>query len=125
MGTGAIDAWKLLMQIEGTPSIMIKSGATSTIILKDFFGESYDDLTYTKVEVEADAKKALGLASNPRIENGVLSMACMKNGSAKIMVYAIAGGTVVSDGNNIGGTEICREISIISRGVYSENGGWF
>lgn len=125
MGTGAIDAWKLLMQIEGTPSIMIKSGATSTIILKDFFGEAYDDLTYTKVEVEADAKKALGLASNPRIENGVLSMACMKNGSAKIMVYAIAGGTVVSDGNNIGGTEICREISIISRGVYSENGGWF
>lgn len=125
MGTGAIDAWKLLMQIEGTPSVMIKSGATSAISLEDFFGESYDDLTYTRVEVDADAKKTLGLASNPRIEDGVLSIACMKNGSAKIKVYAIAGGTQISDGSGIGGTEICRELSIISRGVYSENGGWF
>jgi subtilisin family serine protease len=125
MGTGAIDAWKLLMQIEGTPSVMIKSGATSSISLEDFFGESYDDLTYTKVEVDAEAKKALGLASNPRIEDGVLSLACMKNGSAKIKVYAIAGGTQISDGSSIGGTEICRELSIVSRGVYSENGGWF
>jgi hypothetical protein len=113
------------MQIEGTPSVMIKSGATSSISLEDFFGESYDDLTYTKVEVDAEAKKALGLASNPRIEDGVLSLACMKNGSAKIKVYAIAGGTQISDGSGIGGTEICRELSIVSRGVYSENGGWF
>ena len=114
MGTGAIDAWKFLMQIEGTPSVMIKSGVTSTVSLEEFFGESYDDLAYLRVEIDDDAKKALGLASNPRIEKGVLTIACMKNGSAKIRVYA-----------NAGGTEISREISIISRGVYSENGGWF
>ncbi|MBR5104275.1 MAG: S8 family serine peptidase [Bacteroidales bacterium] len=114
MGTGAIDAWKLLMQIEGTPSVMIKSGTTSSISLEDFFGESYDDLTYLSVEIDDDAKKTLGLASSPRIEKGVLNIACMKNGSAKIRVYA-----------NVGGTEISRELSIISRGVYSENGGWF
>ena len=125
MGTGAIDAWKLLMQIEGTPSVMIKSGVTSNISLEEFFGEAYDDLTYLRVEIDDEAKKTLGLASNPRVENGVLTIACMKNGSAKIRVYAIAGGTQVSDGNNMGGTEISREISIISRGVYSENGGWF
>lgn len=114
MGTGAIDAWKLLMQIEGTPSVMIKSGVTSTVSLEEFFSEAYDDLTYLRVEIDDDAKKTLGLASTPRIENGVLTIACMKNGSAKIRVYA-----------DVGGTEISREISIISRGVYSENGGWF
>ena len=57
--------------------------------------------------------------------DGVLEIVCMKNGSAKIKVSAIAGGVQLGEGNNIGGTEITREISIISRGVCSTNGGWF
>lgn len=125
MGTGAIDAWKLLMQIEGTPSVMVKTGSTCSVRLNEYFGDSYDALTYLRVEYDDDAKNTLGLASTPKMKNGVLDIACMKNGSAKIKVYAIAGGGQLGGGNNIGGTEICREISIISRGVYSENGGWF
>lgn len=125
MGTGAIDAWKLLMQIEGTPSIMVKTGETCAVQLAEYFGDSYTDITYLDVEYDDDAKNALGLASAPKIKKGVLNIVCMKNGSAKIKVSAIAGGGQLGGGNNIGGTEITREISIISRGVYSENGGWF
>ena len=125
MGTGAIDAWKLLMQIEGTPSVMIQTGKASSITLEDFFGESYDDITYLRVEYDDDAKKALGLASAPKVKDGVLSIHCTKNGSAKIKVYAIGGGAQLGGGNQMGGTEISKEISIISRGVYSSNGGWF
>ena len=125
MGTGAIDAWKLLMQIEGTPSVMVKTGQTCSVRLSEYFGEAYGDLTYLRVEYEDDAKVALGLASTPKVKNGIMDIVCMKNGSAKIKVFAIAGGGQVGGGNNIGGTEISREISIISRGVYSENGGWF
>ena len=50
---------------------------------------------------------------------------CDKCGSAKIKISAIAGGGQLGGGNNIGGTEISREISILSRGVSSTNGGWF
>lgn len=125
MGTGAIDAWKLLMQIEGTPSVMIQAGKASSITLEDFFGESYDDITYLRVEYDDDAKKTLGLASTPKVNNGVLNIHCTKNGSAKIKVYAIGGGAQLGGGNQMGGTEISKEISIISRGVYSSNGGWF
>ena len=125
MGTGAIDAWKLLMQIEGTPSVMVPTGKACQITLEDFFGESYDDLTYLRVEYDDDAKKTLGLASAPKVKDGVLSVHCTKNGSAKLKVHAIGGGAPLGGGTQIGGTEISKEISIISRGVYSSNGGWF
>lgn len=124
MGTGAIDAWKLLMQIEGTPSVMVKAGEACSVRLDEYFGDSYEDLTYLRVEYDNDAKTTLGLASAPKVDDGVLNIVCMKNGSAKIKVFAIAGGGQLGGGNNIGGTEISREISIISRGVYSSNGGW-
>ena len=125
MGTGAIDAWKLLMQIEGTPSVMVRTGEECTVDLKEFFGESAADITYLDVTIDDTAKKALGLASKPTVKKGALQICCKKNGSAKIKVSAIAGGGQLGGGNNIGGTEITREISVISRGVYSSNGGWF
>ena len=124
MGTGAIDAWKLLMQIEGTPSVMVQAGKTTTVDLKQFFGESAADITYLDVTYDDEAKKTLGFASAPKVKNGALEIVCMKNGSAKVKVSAIAGGSQLGGGNNIGGSEISREISIISRGVYSSNGGW-
>ena len=125
MGTGAIDAWKLLMQIEGTPAVMVKKGEKCTIDLKPYFGDSAADITYLDVTFDDNAKKTLGLASKPTIKKGVMEIVCMKNGSAKVKVSAIAGGGQLGGGNNIGGTEISREISVISRGVHTNNGGWF
>ena len=125
MGTGAIDAWKLLMQIEGTPSAMVQAGKKSQVDLSDYFGDSAADLTYLEIEVDDEAKKTLGLASNPKITDGILDIVCMKNGSAKIKVSAIAGGVQLGGGSSIGGTRITREIAVISRGVHSGNGGWF
>lgn len=124
MGTGAIDAWKLLMQIEGTPSVMVKTGQKCSVELSEYFGESAKDLTYLTVDMSTEARRALGLASAPTVENGILNIYCTKNASAKITVSAIAGGSHLGGGDKIGGTEIKREISIVSRGVYSSNGGW-
>ena len=124
MGTGAVDAWKLLMQIEGTPSVMVKTGATSDIDLTEYFGESASSLTYQEVTYDDEARQTLGLAAAPRIKDGVMTIICTKSGAAKLTVSAIAGGKEPSNGNNIGGTVISREISIVSRGVYSSNGGW-
>ena len=125
MGTGAIDTWRLFMQIEGTPSIVVATGERCSIDLAEYFGGSATDLTYLGVEVSDEAKAALGISGNPTMKKGLLEIKCTKNGSAKITVSAIAGGGQLGGGNNIGGTEIKREVSIISRGVYSTNGGWF
>ena len=125
MGTGALDAWRLFMLIEGTPSVQVTSGERCSVDLKEYFGGSAADLTYLEVEISDEAREALGIKGDPKMDKGLLVIKCDKCGSAKITISAIAGGGQLGGGNNIGGTEISREISILSRGVSSTNGGWF
>lgn len=143
MGTGTIDAWRFMMSIEGTPCLTVKAGEHGSYDLSDFFGGGAEYLTYTKVNISSTDKKALGITDDKycKIENGRLSLYPTKNGSGKIRITAIAGGNVVAgnreepwtskdmvtvpnDNDKMGGMEITREISILSRGVASKNGGW-
>ena len=125
MGTGALDAWRLFMQIEGTPSVTVTAGERCSVDLKEYFGGSSADLTFRSIEISDEAKVTLGIKADPKVDKGMLVIKCENCGSAKIKISAIAGGGQLGGGNNIGGTEISREISIISRGVSSTNGGWF
>ena len=126
-GTGAIDAWRLLMQIEGTPSMLVQTGKETKVALNQFFGPSASNLTYTKIDISDQAREALGVEGEPYIKYGKFFINCTRNGSAKISISAIAGGdTVAGQGLSvIGGTEFTREISVLSRnGGVAENGGW-
>lgn len=127
MGTGAIDAWRLLMQIEGTPCLPVQKGTDAKIALDQYFSPAASHLTFTKVEVSEDARAALGIVGDPYVKYGKLYIRCENEGSAKIQVSAIAGGDEVAGQGTavMGGTEFTREVSIISReaGV-AENGGW-
>ena len=85
---------------------------------------------------------SLGIKTKPSIENGRLLISPCKVGSGKLKITAIAGGknvagnitgdytgygdyiTIPNRDGGMGGMEITREISIISRGVASDNGGW-
>ena len=125
MGTGALDAWRLFMLIEGTPSVQVTAGERCSVDLKEYFGGAATDITYRGIEVSDEAREALGIKGDPKMDKGLLVIRCDKCGSAKIKISAIAGGGQLGGGNNIGGTEITREVSIISRGVSSTNGGWF
>ena len=125
MGTGALDTWRLFMLIEGTPSVQVTAGERCSVDLKEYFGGSATDITYRGIEVSDEAREALGIKGDPKMDKGLLVIRCDKCGSAKIKISAIAGGGQLGGGNNIGGTEITREVSIISRGVSSTNGGWF
>ena len=124
MGTGAVDAWKFLMQIEGTPSVQTKAGESMEIDLADYFGGHAAELTYLGVEVSSAAKTSLGLEADPVVSGGALKLTCTKVGSGKITVRAIAGGDKLGGGDTIGGMEISREISIVSRPFTTKNGGW-
>lgn len=127
MGTGAVDAWRFLMSIEGTPSVMVRSGESARYDITSYFGGSAANLEYLGVEIDEQSRKALGLSSDPEIKYGKLSINPTKVGSGKVTVRAIAGpdpDAVVDGDKATGGMEITRTISILSRGVASSNGGW-
>ncbi len=119
MGTGAVDAWKFLMAIEGTPSVIVEAGAKSAIDLTDYCNP-HD--TY-EISIDEAAKESLGLTSDPVIKNGKLEIECSKVGAGKITLSASVGkDTEIKDG--IGGISYSREISIVSRQFATNNGGW-
>jgi hypothetical protein len=124
MGTGSVDAWKFLMQIEGTPSVQTKVGEACEIALNDYLGGHAEELTYLGVDVSSTVSASLGLENAPVVENGMLKLICTKAGSGKITVRAIAGGDKLGGGDSIGGMEFSREISIVSRPFTTKNGGW-
>lgn len=124
MGTGAIDTWKFLMNLEGTPNIVAKIGEESKVSLVPCFGGAAPNLTYTKIEISDDARQTLGIEGEPYINNGRLFVKCTKYGSAKISITAIAGGDTAATDAVMGGTEFTREVSLLSRDSIAENGGW-
>ena len=122
MGTGAVDAWRFLMQIEGTPSILAKVGEEIEVDLKDYMGGHAADLTYLAIDIKGAS--SLGITDEPVIEKGIMKITCTKVGSGKISVKAIAGGDKLGGGDSIGGMEFSKEISIASRPFTASNGGW-
>ena len=119
MGTGAVDAWKFLMAIEGTPSVMVKTGEKAAIDLSPYCNP------YGTYEIRIDdaSKASLGLASTPNIKDGHLEIECTKTGAGKIIISSEVGkDTGMSDG--IGAMPYSREISIVARPYAADNGGW-
>lgn len=124
MGTGAIDACQLLLQIEGTPCLKAKVGSSQFLQLTSFFGGAAERLTYTGVTMSAEQMAKVGMTEAPKIQYGKLQLHCTKPGVARLTVHAIAGGSTVGGGNAIGGQAISKEFAIIARGVQTANGGW-
>lgn len=125
MGTGLIDAWKLLMRIEGTPSLIAPVGKEAFLDLTSCLGGSAASINsyIVDLEMDEDAKAALGVEGKPAVEHGKLKIKCNKIGSAKATVTMYTNYYEYNDG--IGDiTAVTREISILSRGVASSNGGW-
>ena len=119
MGTGAVDAWKFLMAIEGTPTFLAEAGQTAKIDLSRYCSPSQ---TYT-ISVDDAARTALGLETDPVIKDGFLEIRCTKIGSGKMTLSASVGKDNEIE-NGIGGMSYTREISIASRPSATSNGGW-
>lgn len=124
LGTGSLDAWLLMMQIQGIPSLTAEIGRKQWLDLSAYFGTASTSLTYLGLEVSDAGRESLGLAEEPYIEYGRLYIHPTKPGSAKITIKAVGGGDEVGGGDNVGGMEISQEVSVIARSFVSENGGW-
>ena len=119
MGTGAVDAWKFLMAIEGTPSVLVEAKAKTAIDLSPYCNP-YDSYS---ISIDEASRASLGLASDPVIKNGCLEIECTKIGAGKIVLSSAVGKDTQSE-NGIGEMSYSREISIVSRPYAANNGGW-
>ena len=119
MGTGAVDAWKFLMAIEGTPSVMAAVGEKAKIDLSDYCNPS---LKY-EISVDEASSASLGLSSDPVIKDGFLEIECSKIGAGKIVLSSAVGKDPERE-DGIGNMDYSREISIVSRPYVAKNGGW-
>lgn len=124
MGTGLIDAYQLLMQIEDTPCLKVPTGELQLITLTKYFGGSAQNLTYLGVEISKEDQQRLGMTAEPKMYNGQLMIKCSKPGVAHITVKAVGGGVRPGTETVIGGIEISKEFAIIARDSGAQNGGW-
>ncbi len=141
MGTGGIDAWQLMMKIDGTPSVITACGGLQWVSLDSAFGTSSVSLSYLDVSVPESTVSALGLqritapvqknypavpeSGYAYVQYGRLYIHPTKVGSGIISISAIGGGDHLGGGDNApGGMEMNREVSIVSRPFKSGNQGW-
>ena len=120
MGTGALDAWKFLMSLEGTPVIMAKPGIKRSIRIADYVGNNPVVLN----DIDQETINSLGLESAPVItEDGMLEFTCTKTGAGKIS-FTSSIGKDPEKADGIGGMNYNYEISITCRNNIASNGGW-
>ena len=112
MGTGAIDAWKLLMNIEGTPSWQVGIGQTS-VDLTEIIGASSASISDISVEMDQASRESLGIGNELRADGTSLVLNCTRSGSGILVVKADSEGTSIE-----------RKVSVICRPAVSSNGGW-
>lgn len=122
LGSGFIDAHLLLMQMDHTPCLYLKTGVESLLSLDEYFGGASKDLNYAECNASDDVRQQLGIESF-KMEDGVLKIKATKPGSGRVSVKAIVGGDHVG-GDSIGGSYVEREFEIVVRGAVAENGGW-
>ena len=120
MGTGALDAWKFLMSIEGTPVIMMKPDVTRSIRISDYVGTN----PVTLDPISQETIDALGLEGTPALNaDGILELKCTKVGSGKISFSSNIGKDPETE-NGMSGMNYRYEIAVTCRNNIASNGGW-
>ena len=123
LGAGYIDAYKLLLQIEGTPCKVVKVGETTEIELRSYFGEGIANAQFGRAEVSADEETDAGVSVGEYL-NGKIAVTCSKRGVATISVTMLVGGGSLSDDLKPFPTEVTRKFVVIAKEELSTNGGW-
>lgn len=112
MGTGAVDTWKFLMSIEGTPSLQFGLGQSS-VDLAGILGATSASIRNVSVKMDQESMNSLGISEAPYVDGNRLTLKCTKSGSGYLTVMADSEGIAIE-----------RKISVICRPVVSGNGGW-
>ena len=123
LGSGYIDAYKLLLSVEGTPCKVVAVGATTDIDLSTYFGGGVEDAEFVSAEASAEDTKAVGLTIG-EYSKGKISIKTSKVGNATITVKMLIGGGSLTDNKKPFPTEAVRKFVVISKESVATNGGW-
>ena len=123
LGNGYIDAYKLLLSIEGTPCRVVAVGATTDVDLSTYFGGGIADAEFVKAEASTEDTEAVGLTIG-EYSKGKISIKTSKVGTATITVKMLVGGGSLADKTKPFPTEVVRKFVVISKEKVASNGGW-
>ncbi len=122
MGTGLIDAYRVLMAVRGTTCIPVPVGEQAILDISNYIGDGKCQIKMLQSEIPADVQEKLGI-TDVKFMGSKLIMTCTKPGSALVTLKYIAGGTIVGGGQITGGMEAQQEFAIIARpGVKIDEG---
>ena len=122
MGSGRIDALRMLMNVEGTPCINITRGKTEEINLGDIVNIGEMNVKVRDAISISDADKNTLGVSMAQILDGVLYIQCDKVGHGIVNVELMVGET--SNDEKMGGRVTTKKIALIVRDSHTANGGW-
>ena len=126
MGIGYIDAFKVLMNVQGTPCLTVRAGQKEGKDLSTVIGGNAGAITFIDggVTMSQKDREKLGVEGEITISStGKLQIKCTKIGSGIAKITFIAGGTSLGSDEATGGMAVTREVAILSRG-FATNGGW-
>ena len=130
MGSGSIDALRMIMNVEGIPCVNVPREQLAMIDLRPYFADGTLDITIVNNTTDSSAimsnedKERLGVTNGPRINNGKLIITCEKSGHAIINVSCVVGGKVAGSDDSMGGRVTTKRLAIIVRDSHAANGGW-
>ena len=123
LGAGYIDAYKLLLQIDGTPYTTVKAGEKYAIDLAPYFGSGVHTAKFKSVEISNQDKESIGFGEYS-YSDGKLSVTCATSGVATIKVTMLVGGGSLDETSKPFPTEVSKSFVIISKAAVASNGGW-
>lgn len=132
MGTGVIDAYRVLMAVRGTTCIPIPLGEQVILDISPYIGDGRGTIKMLEGEISNEVKEKLGIVDCKFMGNKLL-MTCTKPGSALVTLKYVAGGNTVGGGMITGGMEAQQEFAFIVRpgikidegtGAPLNPGGW-
>lgn len=123
LGAGYIDAYKLLLQIDGTPYTVVTQGRECEIELAPYFGDGVYNAELSKIEISDEDKELIGLG-DCIYNGGKLVVTCSNNGVATFTVTLLIGGGSLEDGSKPYPTEVTKKFVVMSRKTTATNGGW-
>lgn len=132
MGSGRVDAFKMLMNVEGTPCISIAKGEYAKIELAPYLTDGATNITIGENEntdatnpvMSKEDIEKLGVISGPIIKGGKLSILCDKIGVGFVYVPIVVGDKNAGSDDKMGGLASTKKVAIIVRESHTANGGW-
>lgn len=122
LGAGYIDAYKLLLQIDGTPYTVVKTGGDE-IDLAPYFGDGVYNAKLQNIEISDEDKSAIGLG-DCLYADGKLSVNCSKSGVATFKVTLLVGGGSLDNSSRPYPTAVTKSFVVMVRESVTQNGGW-